>query len=369
MTETQMTEAPHNIRKTALEYIALASIAVLSLVIYLWLGFSSPPKEEVRESPWDFRLTSVNVLDEDDLAAIRTLNAVDRIEQNGTELLLWMTGTAADRAAYEQAAAAAEGEITALADEREAARVEKLLREYHTEPDPDALAELAAMQEKLDAEAKRLADFRNKLDGEQDTLRKQKTQLDAVRIGLNEEGHLLDEAEASISADSGNVNRDELRQHSEKRDAWFAGGEDYLDTFTVFEQEKTRLEEAERVYSADLYAWNTENERLEKLRKELETVPEPPEIQDCTWLIERNSLAAEAFDTPVEKPFSPLRLAMQMLFLGVAALTVWFFFARLLSSVAASITKPRSAPEYSVSDEESVFTDETEAAASTTEQS
>lgn len=369
MTETQMTEAPHNIRKTALEYVALASIAVLSLVIYLWLSFSPPPKEEVRESPWDIRLTSVNELDEDDLAAIRSLDAVDRIKQNGTELLIWMPGTAADRVAYEQAAAAAEGEITALADEREAARVEKLLREYHTEPDPDALAELAAMQEKLDAEAQRLESLREKLDGEQNTLQKQKTQLDAVRIGLNEEGHLLDEAEASISADSENVNRDELRQHSEKRDAWFAGGEDYLDTFTVFEQEKTRLEKAERVYSADLSAWNTENKRLKKLREELEKVPEPPEIQDCTWLVKRNPKAAETFDIPAEKPFSPLRLAMQMLFLGIAAMAVWLFFARLLSSAAGSITKPRSAPEYSFSSEESASADEEEADASATEQS
>ena len=369
MTETQMTETPHNTRKTALEYVALASIAVLSLVIYLWLSFSPPSKEEVRETPWDFRLTSANVLDEDDLAAIRSLDAVDRIEQNGTELSLWMPEMAADRSAYEQAAAAAEGEITALANEREAARVEKLLRDFHTEPDPDALTELAAMQEKLDAEAQRLASLREKLDGEQDTLRKQKTQLDAVRTGLNEEGHLLDEAEASISADSGNVNRDELRQHSEKRDAWFAGGEDYLDTFTVFEQEKMRLEKAERIYAADLSVWETENERLAKLRKELETVPEPPGIHDCTWVVERNPQAAEAFDTPAEKPFSPLRLAMQMLFLGIAAMAVWFFFARLLSSAAGSITKPRSVPEYTVSGEESASADEEEAAASATEQS
>ena len=368
MTETQMTEAPHNTRKTALEYVALASIAVLSLVIYLWLSFSPPPKEEVRESPWDFRLTSVDVLDEDDLASIRSLDAVDRIEQNGTELLLWMPGTAADRAAYEQAAAAAEGEITALADEREAARVKKLLREYHTEPDPDALAELAAMQEKLDAEAQRLESLRKKLDGEQDTLRKEKSRLDAVRTGLNEEGYMLDEAEASISADIGNVNPDELRQHSEKRDAWFAGGEDYLDTFTVFEQEKIRLDKAERIYTADLSAWNTENEQLAKLRKEFETVPELPEIQDCTWLVERNPEAAEAFDTPEEKPFSPLRLAMQMLFLGIASMAVWFFFARLLSSAAGSITKPRSAPEYTVSDEGSASADEEEAVVSATEQ-
>ena len=165
MTETQMTEIPHNTRKTALEYVALASVAVLSLVIYLWLSFSPPLKEEVRETPWDFRLTSVNVLNEDELAAIRALDAVDRIEQNGTELLLWMPGTATDRSAYEQAAAAAEEEITALANEHEAARVEKLLRDYHTEPDPDALAELAVMQEKLDAEAQRLATLREKLDG------------------------------------------------------------------------------------------------------------------------------------------------------------------------------------------------------------
>ena len=369
MTETQMTEIPHNTRKTALEYVALASVAVLSLVIYLWLSFSPPLKEEVRETPWDFRLTSVNVLDEDDLTAIRSLNAVDRIEQNGTELSLWMPGTAADRSAYEQAAAAAEAEIAALANEREAARVEKLLREYHPEPDPDALAELASMEEKLDAEAQRLASVREKLDGEQDALQKQKTQLDAVRTDLNEDGLLLDEAEASISADSGNVNRDELRQYSEKRDAWFAGGEDYLDTFTVFEQEKIRLEKAERNYTADLSAWNTESERLAKLRKELETVPESPEIQDCTWLVERNPQAAEAFDAPAEEPFSPLRLAMQMLFLGIAAMAVWFFFARLLSSAAASITKPRPAPDYTATDEESVSDDKEEVTASATEQS
>lgn len=362
-----MTEAPHNARKTALEYVALASTAVLSLVIYLWLSFSPPPIEEVRETPWDFRLTSVNVLNEDELAAIRALDAVDRIEQNGTELLLWMPGTAADRSAYEQAAAAAEEEITALANEHEAARVEKLLRDYHTEPDPDALAELAVMQEKLDAESQRLATLREKLDGEQETLQEQKAQLDAVRNELNEDGRLLDEAEAGISADSGNVNRDELRQYSEKRDAWFSGGEDYLDTFAVFEQEKMRLEKAERVYTSDLSAWNTENERLAKLRKELEAVPEPPEIQDCTWLVEHNPQAAEAIDTPAEKPFSPLRLAMQMLFLGIAAMAVWFFFARLLSSAAASITKPRSASEYTVSDEGPVSADEEEAVASATE--
>ena len=369
MTETQMTEAPHNTRKTALEYVALASIAVLSLVIYLWLSFSSPSKEEVRETPWDFRLTSVDVLDEDDLAAIRSLDTVDRIEQNGTEISLWMPGTAADRAAYEQAAATAEGEITALANEREAARVEKLLQEYHIEPDPNALAELAAMQEKLDAEEQRLTSLREKLDEEQDSLQKQKTQLDAVRTELNEDGRWLDETEVGISVYSGNVNRDELRQHSEKRDAWFAGGEDYLDTVTVFEQEKIRLEEAEHIYTADLSAWNTENERLEKLREELETVPEPPKIRDCTWLVERNPQAAEAFDTPAEKPFSPLRLAMQMLFLGIAAMAVWFFFARLLSSAAGSITKPRPAPEYTDAGEESVSVDEEEAVVSATEQS
>lgn len=369
MTETQMTEAPHNTRKSALEYIALASIAVLSLVIYLWLCFSPAPKEEVRDTPWDFRLTSENVLNEDDLAAIRALDAVDRIEQNGTELMLWMPSTAADRTAYEQAAAAAESEITSLADEREDARVEKLLREYHTEPDPDALAELAAMREKLDAEAGRLASLRQKLDGEQDALQKRQTQLNAARTELNEDGRLLDEAEAGIGAGTGNASRDELRRHSELRDAWYAGGEDYLDTFTLFEREKARLDKAERNYAADLAAWNEENERLELKQKELETVPDPPEIEDCTWRVVRNPQAGEAFDVPEEKPFSPLRLALQMLFLGIAAMTVWLFFARLLSSAAGSITKPRPVQDDPALGEETISVNKEEAVAGATEHS
>lgn len=366
MTETQMTEIAHDSRKAVLEYVALASIAILASVIYLWIGFS-PLSEEVRETPWDFLLTSVKVPDEDDLAAIRALNAIERVEQNGTELMLWMSGTAADRPAYEQAAAAAEGEIIALANEREKARVEKLLRESCVGPDVEALAELAAMQEKLDAEAQRLASLRQKLDGEQDALRKRRTQLDAVRTELDEDGHVLDEAEAFISAGIGNASRDELRRHDELRDAWYAGGEDYLDTFTLYEREKAVLDRAEYDYAADLSAWNTENERLEMLRRELETAPEPPEIEDCTWRIERNPKAAEVFDTPVETLFSPLRLAMQMLFLGIAAMAVWFFFARVLSSLAGSIAKPRPATEPAAADEKSVSADVEEAVAAGSE--
>ena len=365
MSGTLMTEAPHNTRKAVLEYLALASIAVLALVIYLWLSFFPPSKEEERAAPWDFRLTSVIELEEEDLTAIRALNTVGRVEKSGnTELYLWLSDTAADRTAYEKAVDAAEEEINALANERESARIEKLLREFDAEPDAAALAELAAMQQELDAEAERLLSVRQKLDREQDALQQRQEQLNAVRTELNQNGHALDEAEASINAGNADANRDELRRQSEKRDAWYAGGEDYLDSFTAFEQDRASLDMAERDYAAALSAWNEKNQHIEQIRRNLETLPEPPVIEDCTWRVERNLSAAEVFDTQEEAPFSPLRLAMQMLFLGISAMAAWLFFARLLSSAAGTITKPKPASAYSGPAEESAFLDtENEAAA------
>ena len=368
MNETQMTEAPRNIWKAVLTYVALASIAILSVIVYLILGTTQRNNDTVKEKepPWDFLLTSVIALDEDDLNAVRALDGVDRIEKiSSTELHLWMSGTAENRTAYEEAAASAEREITLLADERESARVEILQREARTEPDTEALAELEALREKLDAEAQRLALLREKLDGEQAALRQRQAQLDAVRTELNRDGYALDEAEAGISAWTGEIYRDEMRHHHEQRDAWYAEGEDYLDAFTLFTQETARLEKAESAYASDLAAWKADNDRMEELRRKLEIVPEPPQIEDCTWRLERNLHAPEFYDSPEEKTFSPLRLAIRMLFLGIAAMAVWFFFARLLSSVAGSITKSRPAPKHDASRKASIPANEEDVAVAT----
>lgn len=370
MTETQMTEAPRSTGKDILAYVALASIAILSVIVYFMLGTPQRNNDTVKEPSWDFLITSVIAFDEDDLTAVRALDGIERIEQTGsTELYVWMTAAAESRAAYEAAATSTERAIAALAQEREAGRVEKLLLESHTEPDAAALAELAALQEKLDAEAQRLAALRQKLDEEQAALSRRQAQLDAIRSKLNQDGSALDEAEVGISARGANTNRDELLRHSEQRDAWYTGGEDYLDTLTVFEQEKARLDKAERDYAADLAAWNADNERMEELRRKLDIVPAAPQIVDYTWRVEHNPDAAAYYDPPAEKAFSPVRLAIRMLFLGIAAMAAWFFFARLLSGVAGSISKSKPAPEQDAPEEASVPADEEKDVAAATERS
>ena len=360
MTETNTTEVQRNTGKDVLVSIALIAIAVIAAVLYLWISFA-PRREDVktvRDKPWDLTLSADMPLEQQDLEAVRAVPGVERVELDDNAQMLYIhVSAAADRVSYEAAVTSVESALTALAAEKEAERVEKLQAEYdhaaegQTGTNAEKLAELASEQEKLDAQALQLEQMRQRLDRERSALQERETALNTVRTGLNRDGRALNEAEAwlSIQDDSaaGDAYRDSVRQYSRERDMWFAGGEDYLDALTVYEQDKARLERLERDYAAELSRYEEESARLEELRRSLEesqTVQTAPEITDCTWKLARNPEAG-VLEAPEEPKYSPLRLSLQMLFLAVAALCVWLFFARLLSAMAGRITKPRAAQE------------------------
>ena len=170
--------------------------------------------------------------------------------------------------------------------------------------------------------------------------------LSSIRNELNRDGQALGEEEVQLSAgDSTPASyRENARLYREQREAWYAGGEDYLDTQARFEQDRQALEREEQLYTAEFATWETERERLDLARKALEEqlsrFSETLETEDCAWQIRRNP---DGWTNPAagEKAFSPLRLAMQTLFLSAAALSGWLFFAKLLSSAAGTITRPK----------------------------
>lgn len=357
MTELEMTEARHSKGKSILTSAALLAVAVLSVVLYLWLSFSPEPEEKKPqpERPWDLALTSVLGFQDSELAAVEALEAVGRTEpvgDSGTLLHIWIAGLPEERDAYDGAVSAAQASLEALAAERESARVNKILADVKPpEPDHEALAALDAREKELDARARELAQTRQTLDGEQAALDARETALDEVKTGLNQDGSRLNDAEAGFNA--ADSTSESMRRHQEQRDAWYAGGESYLDTLTVFEQARAELRHAERDYEAGLAALNAEREEIENERRALLDIePVIPVIEDCTWQTMCNPDAADTIYVVEEEPepVSPLRRAMEMTLLGVAALSVWLFFAQLLSTAAGSIVKPA----HAAGEEESV---------------
>ena len=364
MTGTQTTEVRRNTGKDILIYIALLAVAVLSVVVYLWISFS-PPRENVEtapDAPWDLAIMSVLPPEEDDLQAIRALDSVERIELGGesalAEVFVWISGTQTDQAAYEDAVSTTEAALASLAAQKEAARVEALHKlaasaAEEKEKKTTELAELTAMLESLEPQAQELVELRQKLDAENAALLEEETRLSGVRTGLNRDGEALSETEAEFStldtASREETYQENARQYRERRDAWYAGGEDYLDVLTSYELKRRALDREEQEYASRLADWEAEKKRLEDARAALEAelslIPEPVEIEDCTWQLRRNPEAGKAFAVQEEEGVSPLRLAMQMLFLAVAALAVWLFFARLLSTAAGTIVKPKSMTE------------------------
>lgn len=347
MTEVETTEASRSTGKSVLTYVALAAVAVLSVIVYLWLSFSLPKEIAVEaepEKPWALSLTAALPLEESDLAAIRALEGVERVEPaDGETLYIW---TSAD------ALSTVEDALSALADEREAARAEKLLSEAEPpEPDPAALAALEAERAELDERAKLLAERRKELDAEADALLEWKSALDSVRTGLNQDGYILDNAEAEFELSGKAVSGEDMRRYSQERDNWYADGEDYLDKLTAYEQAHAKYYQAEGAYEDALAELEDAYWQLEERRKALERLePEHPQIEDCTWRFTRNPAPAESVTALADAAeetarFSPLRLALQMLFLAVAALSGWLFFARLLSAAAGKIKEPRPGTE------------------------
>ena len=336
MTELQTTEASHSTGKEVLTYVALAAVSVLSAVVWLWLSFSPKQAPAEQSRPWDLRLLSDLPLTDDDLQAIEGLRAVERIERDdGQELLhVWIQDN--------NSLTRAEEELQTLAAEREAARVEALLSAAAAaEPDAAALSELEALQNALDAQASRLAEERQRLDDAQAALRKRQAQLDEVLAGLNRDGYDLGEAELSLDS----IDNDAYIQNvHQQRDLWYAAGEGFLDTLTLYEQERQKLERAEREYAAGQSAYEADRVRLDSMRAALDAQSRAePEIEPCEWRLERNPDAGKV--PAAEEAFSPTRLSLQMLFLGIAALSAWLFFARLLSAAAGSIVKPNAGGE------------------------
>lgn len=339
MTETQMTEVSRSAGKDALTYVALGAVTVLCVVLYLWLSFS-PTRESAetpKERPWDLALLSPDPLEESDLEAVRALEGVDRAERaDDTSVHIWVSPGAQSRA---------QDALEALAAARESMRAQTLPRQ--AEPDADALAALSARQEALDAQAQTLAEQRQRLDGDRAALSARETALNTARMELSRDGRALDEAEAQLSAPADtDAYREDVRRHSRERDAWYAGGEEYLDTLTAYEQARDALDRAEQAYAAALAAYEADRAQLERERRALrETEPEAPVVGDRAWQLRQNPEPGEPEEAAEAEGVSPLRLAMQMLFLAVAALSAWLFFARLVSGAAGNMTKPRPAGE------------------------
>lgn len=361
MTATETMEVRRNTGKDVLTYVSLAAVAVLSAVIYLWISFSPPHRfPETVKDMWDLSLSAALPLEEADLKLIRSSGAVGRAEPNGdapsTAFLIWVSGTQADRASYEEAVSAAEAALQEIAVQREQERVKAILDAFaasaaaEREKAASELAALAPLQEKLDAEEKRLNELRRELDEKREAAREAEAALSGVQNTLALEGQALDEEEVQLSTQDGEasaeVYRERVRHQRQQRDLWFAGGENYLDARTLYEREKQVLERTEESYAAAFEAYEAEKKRLEDTREALEAKrqyePEPPAVEDCTWQLGRNSAVwAQIEASEQETVFSPVRLSLQMLFLAVAALSAWLFFARLLSSAAGRITKPR----------------------------
>lgn len=365
MTETPMTDVRRNTGKDILLYITLAAIAVLSAVVYLWISFSPPRKNTEAVKPWALAVTSALRLEEDDLLAIAALDSVERVERSEntplTELLVWIPGAMTEKASFDDALSSAETEIGTLAAQKEAARAAELQEAYRRSADAvrdeiaAKLAELAGEQEMLDAQAQTLADRRRELDEKNTALEERENALGFVKTGLDREGRSLDEEEVQLNARDAISRSETARRYRQQRDAWYAGGEDYLDVYTLYEQDRQALDREEQRYAADYAAYEAESRRLEDahtaLKAKLAGIPETTEIEDCTWNMRRNP---DGWIDPAaeESAFSPLRLALQMLFLAVAALSAWLFCAKLLSSVAGTIAKPRQAQENSTRAEE-----------------
>ena len=338
MTELQTTEASHSTGKEVLTYVALAAVSVLSAIVWLWLSYSPKQAPAEQSRPWDLRLLSDLPLSDSDLQAIEGLHAVERIERDDGQELLYIWIQEQDKGAL----TSAEEELKTLAADREAARVEALLSAAAAaEPDAAALSELEALQAALDAQASRLAEERQRLDDAQAALQKRQAQLDEVLAGLNRDGYDLGEAELSLDSIENDVYIQNVHQ---QRDLWYAAGEGFLDTLTQYERERQKLERAEREYAAGQSAYEADRARLDSMRAALDAqLRAEPEIAPCEWRLERNP---DTGKVPVaEEAFSPTRLSLQMLFLGIAALSAWLFFARLLSAAAGSIVKPNAGGE------------------------
>ena len=360
MTETPMTEVRRNTGKDILIYVTLAAVAVLSAVIYLWVSFSPLRESAETTKPWALAITSVLPLGEEDLMAIRSLSDVERIERSpdtaSAELLVWISGEMTDKASFDNTLSEAETELGILAAQREAARVAELQEAYRKSADAERkqisakLAELVREQEKLDVQARALAERRLELDKKNAALLERENTLSGVRTALNREGRTLDEEEVQLSAPDESSRAETARRYRQQREAWYAGGEDYLDVYTLYELDRQALDREEQLYAADYAAFETENRRLKDacaaLEAELSDIPETVAVEDCTWTLRRNP---EGWVDPAneETAFSPLRLAIQMLFLSVAGLSAWLFCAKLLSSAAGTIAKPSQKPEDS----------------------
>ncbi len=82
MTRTQFTDARRNLQKQIISWISIVVIGLVALVAYLSLIYSS---EAIRQSVssyynsynfWDLEVSSTLLMDDDDLAAIRSLPGV-----------------------------------------------------------------------------------------------------------------------------------------------------------------------------------------------------------------------------------------------------------------------------------------------------
>lgn len=93
MTRTQFTDARRNVRRQIVSWISIVVIGLVSLVAYLSLVYSSEAIKRAVSSYydtydlWDLEITSPLLLDEDILAAVRTVPGVERAEP------VWMIGT------------------------------------------------------------------------------------------------------------------------------------------------------------------------------------------------------------------------------------------------------------------------------------
>ena len=93
MTKTQFTDARRNVQKQIISWISIVVIGMVSLIAYLSLVYSS---EAIRGAAsayydtydfWDLEITSSLLLDEEDLAVLRSLDGVESAEP------VWAVGT------------------------------------------------------------------------------------------------------------------------------------------------------------------------------------------------------------------------------------------------------------------------------------
>ena len=131
-----------------------------------------------------------------------------------------------------------------LQDEQE--RLDDISRELD-----ETARRLQEEKEKLAQEERRLAAIRQELDEDRARLEETEKKLSAAKQKLDDSGKAL--AEVQVQTGTG----------SEERSRWYAGGEDYLDDLTRFEQEKQKLEQGERAYQESLEADEREKGRYE----------------------------------------------------------------------------------------------------------